>query len=159
MSSDPLLPPGSEPEPSIPPQTVPPATTPPVLSAASAPTGSTGLAPNLAAGLAVLFGIIGGIVFFLVEKRDQFVRFWAMQSIFFGAAIFVLGIVGSVFLGIVSHISVILGFLFSLVFSVVWLGVLILWVIMLVQAFSSKEWELPILGKMAREQLAKLPPV
>ena len=158
MSSDPLLPPGSEPEPTIPPQSVPIAPVTPLSPVTGAEANSTGLAPNLAAGLSVLTGIIGGIVFIILEKRDRFVRFWAMQSIFFGAALFAFSIAVNIFLFILAHIiGYLLAHLLGLVFNIVYLGFLAVWIIMLIQSFSGKEWEIPVLGKMAREQLARMP--
>src|SRR3954451_16940718 len=51
------------------------------------PTTATGLPPNVAAALACI-PLIGGLVFYIVEKHDQLVRFYAMQSIIFGGAWF-----------------------------------------------------------------------
>ncbi len=60
---------------------IPPTTPPPV-----GPTNSTtGLPSNVAAALACI-PLIGGIIFYVLEKRDAFVRFYAMQSIIFGGA-------------------------------------------------------------------------
>jgi hypothetical protein len=42
---------------------------------------STGLEPNVAGLLCYLVGWITGLVFILIEKENQFVRFHAMQSI------------------------------------------------------------------------------
>ena len=44
-------------------------------------TTSMGLQPNLAALLSYILGIITGILFFVLEKDNKFVRFHAMQSI------------------------------------------------------------------------------
>src|SRR5260370_5005905 len=46
---------------------------------------STGLPSNVAAALACI-PLIGGIIFYIVEKHDAFVRFYAMQSIILGGA-------------------------------------------------------------------------
>ena len=46
----------------------------------------TNLDPKVAGALCYAFGWITGLVFFLIEKNDDFVRFHAMQSIIlFGA--------------------------------------------------------------------------
>jgi hypothetical protein len=47
--------------------------------------GSTGLPSNVAAAIACI-PLIGGIIFYILEKHDPFVRFYAMQSIIFGGA-------------------------------------------------------------------------
>src|SRR5438876_10430734 len=46
---------------------------------------STGLPSNVAAAIACI-PLIGGIIFYILEKHDSFVRFYAMQSIIFGGA-------------------------------------------------------------------------
>ena len=64
---------------------------------------STGLPSNVAAALAC-FPLIGGIIFYILEKRDGFVRFYAMQSIIFGAAWFLFNILSSIMHGILGAI-------------------------------------------------------
>src|ERR1044071_1639442 len=56
---------------------------------------STGLPSNVAAALACI-PLIGGIVFYILEKHDSFVRFYAMQSIIFGGAWLLFNIASSV---------------------------------------------------------------
>jgi uncharacterized membrane protein len=130
------------------------ATTPPVPSqpAPQAAASGTGLAPNLAAGLACVFGLIGGVIFLVLEKKDQYVRFWAMQSAIFGGASFVFWILVMI-LAKIPLIGVLIGILSLLV----WLGIFVVWVIMVIKSFTGKEWEMPFIGKIAREQLAKMP--
>ena len=122
-----------------------------------APTG-TGLTPNVAAGLAMIFTVIGGIIMLVVEKRERFVRFWAMQAIFFGVAWFVFSIVSGIVGAIFGSISSILGWMWALVNALGHLAFLAVWIISCVQAFSMKEWEIPLVGKLARQQLDKVPP-
>ena len=123
-----------------------------------APTG-TGLAPNVAAGLAAVFPLVGGIIFFVLEKKDKFVRFWAMQSIFFGGLAFgisiVLRVVAFVF-GFLPFIGKLMLFLLLIVYPIFGLAWFVVWVIGIVKAFSGKEWEIPWLGKLARQQLEKI---
>src|SRR5437763_16483038 len=61
----------------------------------SASPKSTGLPSNIAAALACI-PLIGGIVFFILEKQDPFVRFYSMRSIVFGMAWFLFNIVSAV---------------------------------------------------------------
>ena len=56
---------------------------------------STGLPSNVAAALACI-PLIGGIIFYIVEKHDSFVRFYAMQSIIFGGAWLLFNIVSRI---------------------------------------------------------------
>ena len=117
----------------------------------------TGVAPNIAATICALLPPVGGIVFFVLEKKNAFVRFWAMQSIFFGlalAAIWVLLFITGFVLGKIP----ILGWL--IVTAAAWavrIGTLVVVIISTIKAFSNKEWEIPYLGKLARKQLAGQP--
>ena len=119
---------------------------------------TSGLAPNVAAGLAALFPLVGGAVFLALEKRDKFVRFWAMQSVFFGGATMAvsvaLRIAGFIFgmLPLIGKLMVIVLIPVHLVFGMACLAV---WIIGIVKAFSGKEWEIPWLGALARKQLAQ----
>src|SRR3954462_12718837 len=63
---------------------IPPRATDPIVSG-GATSSTTGLPSNVAAALACI-PLIGGIIFYVLEKRDSFVRFYAMQSIIFGGA-------------------------------------------------------------------------
>ena len=120
---------------------------------------STGLTPNVAAGLACVLTFISGIIFLLLEKRSQFVRFWAMQAIVFGGVWFLAGIVLSILGAIFAHIPVlgiIVGLLLTLLSFALTIGGLIVWIVMLVKSFSGQEWEIPILGRIARQQLANM---
>lgn len=122
--------------------------------------GTGGLQPNVAAGLAALFSIIGGIVFLIIEKKNAFVRFYAMQAVFLGGLSIVASIVFGIVFTILGHIPVIGGLialLALLVVSLFWLAYLVVYLITIIKAFSGVEWEVPILGAMARKQLESSP--
>ena len=51
---------------------------------------SINMQPNLAALLSYLLGFVTGLIFYLIEKDNKFVRFHAMQSILVFGALFVL---------------------------------------------------------------------
>lgn len=118
-----------------------------------------GLAPNVAAGLACLFSLVSGAVFLVVERKNKFVRFWAMQSLLLGvgaiAVALVVAIAGPVFdwlpiIGIV--LKLVVKFLNG-VFQVSWV---VVYFICLIKAFSNKEWEIPGIGKFARRLLLRM---
>ena len=124
---------------------------------------STGLAPNIAATICAALPLVGGIIFLVLEKKNAFVRFWAMQSVFFGGFCFGLSILLQIVTFILAHIPL-LGWLLLLVLWIAslafWLGSVVVWVITIIKAFSNVEWEIPYLGKLARKQLAAgQPPV
>ena len=119
---------------------------------------TSGLAPNVAAGLAALFPLVGGAVFLALEKKDKFVRFWAMQSVFLGGAMFAGSValrIAEFIFGMLPLIGGLMRHLLMPVQLVFGLGCLALWIIGMVKAFSGKEWEIPWLGSLARKQLAQ----
>ena len=68
-----------------PPEATPPNPPEPSTNVTNPTTQSTGLPSNIAAALACI-PLVGGLIFWFLEKHDNFVRFYAMQSIIFGAA-------------------------------------------------------------------------
>lgn len=116
------------------------------------PTQGTGLSPNVAGALAYLLGPITGIIFLVIEKNDQFVRFHAMQSTVLWVAWFIFSIVLSVLSGAVPVIGWIFGFLLSIVMAI---GGVVLWLLLMFKAYQGQEWELPWVGQFARKQLGQ----
>lgn len=114
------------------------------------------LTPNIAAGLACLFSIVGGIIFLILEKRNRFVRLWAMQSAFLGGLAIAVSVVFKIaylvfgLLPLVGRLMVILFTLLHLLFALAWFAV---YVITVVKAFSNQTWEIPWLGMLAAKQL------
>jgi uncharacterized membrane protein len=127
-----------------------------------APSGSpttTGLPSNVAAALACI-PLIGGLIFYILEKHDQFVRFYAMQSIIFGGAWFLFNIV-SMILQKIFWVLPVLGAIFvglwAFVSFLVQLGLLVLMIIAMVKAFSGVRWDIPFVGPIARKQMGETP--
>jgi uncharacterized membrane protein len=115
---------------------------------------STGLAPNVAGALAYLFPPIGGVVFFVIEKENRFVRFHAAQAIVVGIGMFAVWVafmILSTILGVVP----ILGPLFSiLLWAAIALGGFGLWLLLTFRAYLGQEWEVPMVADYARRLLA-----
>src|ERR1700751_1004684 len=107
--------------------------TPPLPSASE-----TGLPSNVAAGICAIFPLFGGVIFYFIERKDQFVRHWAIQGIYFGGSWFVLYIAISILAAIFTHLAFI-GILFVVLLGllnfVVWLGGMILWITGIIKAF------------------------
>ena len=125
--------------------TVDPGMPPP--PAGSAAGTSTGLDPRLAGVLAYLFWIIGGILFLATEKQNSVVRFHAAQSVVLAIAEIAVWIV----LTILSIILPVLGLLFFLV----WIGIFVLWLLLMWKAYQLERWKLPVLGDYAEKLAAK----
>lgn len=122
-------------------------------STPAAPSGGGGLTDNIAALLAYLFWPVA-IVFLLIEpyNKNKFIRFHCFQELFFGAACIALGIAFTV-LNIVS--GMVLGALvlvFGLLEMMIWLGVLVVWVVLMVKAYQNQTWKLPFIGDLAEKQ-------
>ncbi len=117
--------------------------------------GTTGLPSNVAAAIACI-PLIGGIIFYILEKRDGFVRFYAMQSIIFGGAWVLFAIVYSIAHAILTPIPAI-GLFFAIILWVIWalVGVafLVIFIVTVVKAFTGVRWEIPYIGPMARKQM------
>src|SRR5437016_2642077 len=133
----------------------PPAPPPSPAPETSATSQSTGLPSNVAAAIACI-PLIGGIIFYIMEKRDSFVRFYAMQSIILGGAWFFFWIIYSAAFAILTPIPAI-GLIFRGILWVVWLIVgvafLVLWIVATIKAFSGVRWEMPYIGPVARKQV------
>jgi uncharacterized membrane protein len=118
---------------------------------------STGLPSNIAAALACI-PLIGGLVFYVLEKHDPFVRFYAMQSIILGGVFVLCWIVYSILFGILSSIPAI-GFIFGIILSVAWalirVAFVVLWIIATVRAFTGVRWDIPYIGPVARKQVGE----
>ncbi|RDY72696.1 DUF4870 domain-containing protein [Halobacillus trueperi] len=106
---------------------------------------STGLEGNVGGLLAYLLGFISGIVFLLIEKENEFIRFHAMQSVILFGFFFVFGFV-------VNFIPII-GLFVSLLMAPV---SLVLWILLMVKAYQGERYHLPVTGKMAEEQIQKM---
>src|SRR5437870_2814808 len=116
---------------------------------------STGLPSNVAAAIACI-PLIGGIIFYILEKRDSFVRFYAMQSIIFGCAWFLFNIVSAVVhavFGAIPGIGGILVFFWAVIAALVHLAFLVIMIITIVKAFTGVRWDIPYIGPIARKQV------
>lgn len=103
---------------------------------------STGIQPNIAALLSYLVGFITGLIFFLIEKDNKFVRFHAMQSMITFGGIFVLQTV-ILFIPVIG----------VMLLPLLGLGSLILWIILMIKAYQGEMFKLPIVADIAEKQI------
>ena len=110
------------------------------------PNGSTSMNmdPNTAAGLSYLGWWVTGLIFYLGEKQNRFVRFHAMQSILTSAALIVIYVVLGVVLAL-PYIGIIGCVLWPL-FGLAQVG---LWIYLMIQGFQGNYVKLPIVGDYA----------
>src|SRR2546423_14634994 len=122
-------------------------------------TGPTtpGLRSNIAAALACI-PLIGGLIFYILEKHDQLVRFYAMQSIIFGGVWFLFNLASWILHSILWMIPVagpLFAGLWIFLSSVIHLGLFVLMIITMVKAFSGVRWDIPYIGPIARKQIGE----
>lgn len=101
---------------------------------------STGMEPNVAGLLCYVLGWITGLIFYLVEKDNKFVRFHAMQSIVVFGALTVVSII----LSVIPLIGWIISWL-------LWILALVLWIVLMVKAYQNQWYKLPIAGDFAEK--------
>lgn len=115
---------------------------------------STGMQANVAALLSYVLGWLTGLIFFLLEKDNKFVKFHAMQSMIVFGALFVL----QIGIGMLTWIFAMmrLGFMMpvvSFITGLFYLASFVLWVILMVKAYQGEMFKLPIAGDIAEKQV------
>ena len=123
---------------------------------------SVGMDPKIAAAISYIW--IVGLIFFIMEKENRFLRFHALQSILAGVAnsiiMFALIIVAFIltFIGAAAASAAgdagaaLFGIVVFLIWAVVWIvpvAFLIGIIIAAVKAYQGQTLKLPIIGKMA----------
>ena len=102
--------------------------------------------PNVLAAFSYLIPPLTGIIFFLIEKKSKFIKFHALQSIFFGVLAYVLAT-------LVSNLKILyIGYFLQPLVSFFIFGA---WLFLMWKAYQYEEYELPYLGKIAHDQLDK----
>jgi uncharacterized membrane protein len=99
---------------------------------------STGLEPNVAGLLCYLGGWISGIVFLVIEQKNRFVRFHALQSIVTFGALTVAGAL----LGWIPYAGDVFGIIIGIL-------AFILWIVLMVKAYQGELYKVPVAGQVA----------
>ncbi|MBM3118736.1 MAG: DUF4870 domain-containing protein [Chloroflexi bacterium] len=106
---------------------------------------STGLDENVAGLLCYVAWWISGLVFFLLEKDNKFIRFHALQSmIAFGILT-----LASIIIGWIAWIPI-FGWLVGTAF---WILCLVVWIICMVKAYQGEKFKLPWAGNLAEKNI------
>ncbi|MHB8105551.1 MAG: DUF4870 domain-containing protein [Dehalococcoidales bacterium] len=99
---------------------------------------SINLTPNITGVLCYLGIWITGIIFFILEQKNKWIRFHAAQSIVvFGG----LGILSAIL-----HWIPFIGWFFTVV---IWIAGIVLWVVLLSKAYNGELYKLPLAGDIA----------
>jgi len=101
---------------------------------------------NLLAALTYLLFFITGIIFLLIEKKNDYIRFHALQSVAVFAPLMILLIFLSTFLG---SLGLFLNFLISVVTFAIW-------VYLMYRAFNGDRYHVPYIGAWVEKQLKNI---
>lgn len=101
------------------------------------------LEPNIEAMLAYLpfISIFTSLGIFMMEKENKFVRFHALQGLLFSIVYIVLSM------------ALTLTFVLAFLIPILNLAAFAVWSFMIYKSYNREEFELPILGKIARDQI------
>jgi uncharacterized membrane protein len=105
-------------------------------AATSPSSGGSGLDPKVAGLLAWIFAPLGSVIFLVVDKDDEFVKFHAMQSL-------IASIVGWVIYFVGTAVTLGIG---SICFWIIPMGIQIFGAI---KAYQGEKYKFPIIGDMA----------
>jgi uncharacterized membrane protein len=111
---------------------------------------AVGLEENVAGLLCYVLGWVSGIVFLIIEPKNKFVRYHAMQSIItFGIITAVLIVLSA--LGMIPF----LGLVFDIISGIIGALAFILWIVLMVTAVQGKKLKLPWAGDQAEKWAGK----
>lgn len=105
------------------------------------PTSTSSEKGNLNALLCYAVGWITGLIFLLIEKEDQFIRFHAAQSlVLFG---------GLMLFTFIPLLGQLLGL-------ILWPLSMILWIVLMIKAYQGEKFKLPVIGDLAEQVMEKI---
>ncbi len=108
---------------------------------------SMSIEQNLAGLLCYMGWWVTGIIFFVMEKENKFVRFHAMQSIIVFGAITVVFMI----FGWIPIVNVIID-------SLVGACAFVLWLVLMLKAYQGEKFKLPWAGDIAEKQSKPVTP-
>ena len=103
-----------------------------------------GVTENLEGLLCYALGWVTGLVFLLLEQKNAFVRFHALQSLVTFLGLFIITLV----IGFVPVLGVLVNLL-------LWLLSIALWIVLMVKAYKGERYKLPVVGDFVEQQLSK----
>ena len=119
---------------------------------------STGLSSRIAAPLAYSGWWITGVIVWLVERRDPYVRFHAAQSV---AAFGLVATLIAAFAALAVASLSLLPSAFTLFVgaaALTWVGGMLLWLVTMWKAASGDAWRIPVAAALADRLTASLSP-
>jgi len=116
--------------------------------------GNVGVFSEKIAGALAYVTFVPAVVLLLVQpyNKNRYVRFHALQCLWFWVAGLALGIAVK-FVSLILFIIPALGpLLVMLVATVLFLGIFVIWVVLLVKALGGEAFKLPWIGELAERQ-------
>ncbi len=92
--------------------------------------------------IAWLIPLIGGILALVLKPSSKYSSYWAYLSISFFLCIIGASIVSSIFL--------IIPFIGKLVETIIWIGILVVWILGILRSLEKTWWKLPVVYEIAR---------
>jgi len=109
-----------------------------------------GLDENIEGALCYVFFWITGIVFYILEDDNKFIRFHAMQSILVFLPLTILASLLGGFFGI-GYFWGPGWFIIWTVGTLLWILTIILWLVLMLKAYTGEKFKLPIVGDIAEK--------
>ena len=109
---------------------------------------STGLSARTEAILGYLFWWLGGLVFFVIERKNRFVRFHAAQSIIFFGGVSVL-LEALHLISIIPLLGILLSIPLSFASTIITVVAIITWLFMMFQMYRGRNFRIPIVSEYA----------
>ena len=103
-----------------------------------------GVTENLEGLFCYVLGWVTGLIFLLLEQKNAFVRFHAMQSLVTFLGLFLITTV----VGFIPFLGVLVGL-------VLWPLGIVLWIVLMVKAYKGERYKLPVIGDFVEQQLSK----
>jgi uncharacterized membrane protein len=101
-----------------------------------------GVTENVEALLCYALGWVTGLVFLLLEQKNAFVRFHAMQSLATFLGLFIISLV----IGFIPVLGILVNIL-------IWPLSVVLWIVLMVKAYKGERYKLPVIGDFVEKQL------
>ncbi|MBS1263261.1 MAG: hypothetical protein MAG715_00435 [Methanonatronarchaeales archaeon] len=108
-----------------------------------------GVEENVEAVLCYSLGFLTGLLFYLLERDNAFVRFHAAQSIIVFGALYV----ASLLLSYLSLLTLPVQVVYGVLGSLLSVASLLAWILLMVRAYQGEWYEFPVAGRLAMKRI------
>lgn len=107
------------------------------------------IAAFLAYFLSIFISFLGGLLFFLLEKENRFIRFHSLQSVFFNAAVIIISIALTIITVIIAFVPVVGALSAAVIWSIFIIGAFVVWILLMVKSIQGEYYKVPLIGDWA----------